>query len=140
MPIGKVKKSPFCMVAFFSVQKPKKWYIITWKRLKSYEQICIQNENPMDRKIFMDLFVGPKMSRYRDIFPVKKGLIIMWIHRYTDNKSYSDISLHPDGHSGAFLFLSKKQTVAEFVTTFSDCQTVIWVQNLFFCPDYFIPG
>ena len=55
---------------------------------------------------------------------------------YSDSKSHSRISLHLDKHSGAFLLLSKKQTitadsstVAEFVATHSACQNILRAQN-----------
>jgi hypothetical protein len=56
---------------------------------------------------------------------------------YTDSKSHSGVSLHLGQYSGAFLSLSKKQTivadsstVAEFVATHSACQKILWTQNL----------
>ena len=56
---------------------------------------------------------------------------------YSDSKSHSGISLHLGQHSGAFLTLSKKQTittdsstVAEFVATHSACQKILLAQNL----------
>ena len=56
---------------------------------------------------------------------------------FSDSKSHSGISLHLGRHSGAFLFLSKKQTittdssaVAKFVATHSACQKILWAQNI----------
>ena len=56
---------------------------------------------------------------------------------HTDSKSHSGVSLHLGQYSGAFLSLSKKQTivadsstVAEFVATHSACQKILWTQNL----------
>ena len=56
---------------------------------------------------------------------------------YSDSKSHSGISFYLDQYSGAFLFLSIKQTittdsstVAEFVATHSAYQKIFWAQNL----------
>lgn len=56
---------------------------------------------------------------------------------YTDSKSHTGVSLHLGQYSGAFLSLSKKQTivadsstVAEFVATHTACQKILWAQNL----------
>ena len=56
---------------------------------------------------------------------------------YLDSKSHTGISLHLGQHSGAFLTLSKKQTVvadsstvAEFIATHTACQKILWAQNL----------
>ena len=56
---------------------------------------------------------------------------------YTDSKSHSGVSLHLGQYSGAFLSLSKKQTVvadsstvAEFIATHTACQKILWAQNL----------
>jgi hypothetical protein len=56
---------------------------------------------------------------------------------YSDSKSHTGISLHLGKYSGAFLTLSKKQTitadsttVAEFVGTHTACQKVLWAQNV----------
>jgi hypothetical protein len=56
---------------------------------------------------------------------------------YTDSKSHTGISLHLGEDSGAFLALSKKQsitadssTVAEYIASHSACQKILWAQNV----------
>jgi hypothetical protein len=56
---------------------------------------------------------------------------------YPDSKSHSGISLHLGLDSGAFLVLSKKQsvtadstTVAEYIATHTACQKILWAKNV----------
>jgi hypothetical protein len=56
---------------------------------------------------------------------------------YSDSKSHTGVSLHLGQSSGAFLSLSKKQTItadsstaAEFVATHTACQKILWAQNV----------
>jgi hypothetical protein len=56
---------------------------------------------------------------------------------YADSKSHSGISLHLGSDSGAFLALSKKQsitadstTVSEYVATHTACQKILWAKNV----------
>ena len=67
---------------------------------------------------------------------------------YSDSKSHSDISLHLGKHSGAFLFLSKKQTitadsstVAEFVATenFVGSESLTRIEFFIVYSNYLIP-
>jgi hypothetical protein len=56
---------------------------------------------------------------------------------YSDSKSHTGISLHLGSDSGAFLVLSKKQsvtadssTVAEYIASHTACQKILWAKNL----------
>ena len=67
--------------------------------------------------------------------------MLMWIQHdcYSDSKSYTGVSIHLGKYSGAFLILSKTQTittvssiVATFVAAHLARQKNLWAQNLLF--------